>query len=183
MLSPSEASSLLRLTRQAVVEAVTRNQVLDDIPRTGIFGERRSVFVTLHVRGRLRGCIGVIDPEEFLGEGIVRCAASAALQDTRFTPLLAEELPNVSIEVSLLSSPVLVGPESILIGTHGLLISRGTRRGLLLPQVALEHRLTLQEFLEETCRKAELDPNDWREPDARIYAFTCEVLSEAYLQG
>ncbi|MHB8609452.1 MAG: AmmeMemoRadiSam system protein A [Candidatus Acidiferrales bacterium] len=169
---------MLELARRAVAEAVSLQKPAGGIPRTGVFGEKRGVFVTLHVRGRLRGCIGVVEAFEPLGEAIARCAASAALHDPRFLPVRAEELPNLQIELSLLSQPEPVLPENVEIGKHGLLISQGTKRGLLLPQVAVERNLGREEFLEETCRKAGLHAKAWQETETEIKGFFCEVLSE-----
>jgi uncharacterized protein len=179
---PSEEfrSALLQWARQAVVEAVSRAQLPADIPQHGIFLERQGVFVTLRVRGRLRGCIGVVETQETLGESIMRCAAGAALRDPRFSPLQTEELGELLVEISLMSAPVPILPEEIEIGRHGLMVVSGARRGLLLPQVATEHRLDPQQFLEETCRKAGLPPEAWREEGTQILGFTCEILSERY---
>src|SRR5580693_6710139 len=84
-LSEAERRSALELARAAVVETVSHRKLPDLIPRDGIFAERRGVFVTLHARGRLQGCIGVVEPDEPLGAAIVRCAANATLEDPRFT--------------------------------------------------------------------------------------------------
>ena len=178
---PSEADSAraLQLARLAVTEAVSRRKLPDLIPKVGIFAERRGVFVTLHVSGRLQGCIGVVEAHEPLGEAIVRCAASAAIEDPRFAPMRPEQLENLSIEISLLSPPAPIAPESIEIGRHGLLISLHSQRGLLLPQVAVEHHLSREQFIEETCRKAGLRRDAWRDPEAQLFGFTCEVLSES----
>lgn len=148
-----------------------------------MFAERRGVFVTLHVRGRLQGCIGVVEPNEPLGDAIVRCAASAALEDPRFAPMRAEQLAELSIEISLLSVPAPISPEAIELGRHGLLVVLHGKRGLLLPQVAIEHHLTREQFLEETCRKASLQREAWRDPDARLFGFICEVLSDEKQPG
>jgi len=177
-LSEADQRTALQLARAAVVEAVSHRQLPDEFPREGVFAERRGVFVTLHLRNRLQGCIGVIDANEPLGEAIVRCAASAALEDPRFAPIRADQLDELSIEISLLSPLQPIAPESIELGRHGLLVRVHTQRGLLLPQVALEHRLTREQFLEETCRKAGLDRDAWREPEALLFAFTCEIFSE-----
>lgn len=182
-LSEADRRSALLLARTAVIEAVSYRKVSDQIPPAGIFAERRGVFVTLHVRGRLQGCIGVVEARDPLGEAIVRCAASAALEDTRFAPLRAEHLSELLIEISLLSPLAPISPEAIEIGRHGLLVSLHAQRGLLLPQVAIEHRLTRERFLEETCRKAGLRAEAWRDPEARILGFTCEVFSEGSLIG
>jgi uncharacterized protein (TIGR00296 family) len=91
----------------------------------------------------------------------------------------AEQLGDFAIEISLLSMPAPISPQAIEIGHHGLLIVLHTKRGLLLPQVAVEHHFTREQFLEETCRKAGLPRESWRDPEARIFGFTCEVHSES----
>lgn len=182
-LSEEDRLSILQLARTAVVEAVSLRKLPDHIPREGIFAERCGVFVTLHVRRCLQGCIGVVEAKEPLGEAIVHCAAGAALEDPRFTPMKADQLPDLSIEVSLLSPLSPISPESIEIGRHGLLILLHAQRGLLLPQVAIEHHLTREQFLEETCRKAGLRREAWRDSEARIFGFTCDVLSENFQLG
>lgn len=180
MPSHSEADRrvLLELARRAIAEAVSLKKAVGTIPRTGVFAERRGVFVSLHARGRLRGCIGIVEATEPLGEAVVRCAASAAQQDPRFSPVGGDELQALRIEISLLSIPEPILPDNIEIGKHGLLISRGPKRGLLLPQVAVEHKLSREKFLEETCRKAGLEANAWRDPATRVEGFSCEVFSE-----
>jgi AmmeMemoRadiSam system protein A len=177
-LSEAERRAALQLARTAVVEAVAHRKLPDAAPLEGFLKERRSVFVTLRVCNRLQGCIGVIEANEPLGEAIIRCAASAALEDPRFAPMKPEQLDELSIEISLLSPLESIAPESIEIGRHGLLVRLHTQRGLLLPQVAIEHRLTREQFLEETCRKAGLPRETWRDPEARLFGFTCEVFSE-----
>jgi AmmeMemoRadiSam system protein A len=177
-LSETDGKNILELTRQAVVEAVTQKRLLREIPENDLFEQHCGVFVTLHVAGKLRGCIGVIQPKEPLGENIVRCAFSAALEDPRFPPMQPEELPKLEIEVSLLSLLERIQPQQIEIGKHGLLVEQGFRRGLLLPQVAVEHHLGREEFLSETCHKAGLPVDSWKAPDTRIYSFTCEIVSE-----
>ena len=168
----------MQLARTAVVEAVTHQKLPDHIPSEGIFAQRRGVFVTLHVRNRLQGCIGVVESKEPLGEAIVRCAASAAREDPRFAPMKVEQLGDLGIEISLLSELAPITPDSIEIGRHGLLVLHQGRRGLLLPQVAVEHRFSREQFLEETSRKAGLPRDAWRDPEARVFGFTCEVFQE-----
>ena len=176
-LSESERQALLNLARQAVTEAVSCGQILANIPAGGFFSQQCGVFVTLHIGKRLRGCIGVVEPEEPLVDSVVRCAASAALQDPRFPAVRPDELSELQIEISLLSPPLPIRPEEIEIGRHGLLISRGRQRGLLLPQVAVEHHLSPEQFLAETCRKAQLPLDSWRDADTNISGFTCEIFS------
>jgi AmmeMemoRadiSam system protein A len=177
-LSEADRRSLLELARRAIAEAVSLQKPAACIAHSGVFAEKRGVFVTLHARGRLRGCIGVIEAFEPLGESIARCAADAALHDPRFSPVRVEELRELQIELSLLSTPEPILPENIEPGTHGLLISQGAKRGLLLPQVAVQHKLGREQFLEETCRKASLIAQAWQEPETQILGFTCEVFSE-----
>jgi len=175
-LSESDRKNILDLARQAVVEAVCRKRPLENIPQTELFEPHCGVFVTLHVARKLRGCIGVVQAKERLGESIARCAASAALEDSRFSPIDPEDLPAMAIEVSLLSPLELIQPDQIEIGRHGLLVEQGIRSGLLLPQVAVRHNLGREEFLKETCHKAGLPKDAWKAPDARIYGFTCEIV-------
>jgi AmmeMemoRadiSam system protein A len=177
-LSKSERQQLLVLARTVIVEAVTQRRLPDSTAQDEIFGERRGVFVTLHVRGELRGCIGTTEGSEPLGDAVIRCAATAALQDPRFAPMDPEELDGLEIEISVLSPLETMRPEDIEIGRHGLIISDQGHRGLLLPQVAVEHKLSMEEFLAETCRKARLPRDAWRWPTTVIQGFTCEVFSD-----
>jgi AmmeMemoRadiSam system protein A len=177
-LSEADRRVLLELARESVIAAVFRHELPGIIPKGGIFALPRAVFVTIRIRGRLRGCIGVIEAEEPLGEAVVRCAASAALHDPRFPPLRQEDLADLEIELSLLSPLAAIRAEEVEIGTHGLLVSRGAQRGLLLPHVAQEHRLNKEQFLEETCHKAGLPRTAWRDSGTKLFAFTCEVFSD-----
>ena len=177
-LSEADRRAALELARTAVTFAVSHRKLPESIPYEGIFAERRGVFVTIHVRRRLQGCIGVIEATEPLGEAIVRCAASAALEDPRFAPMRTDQLAGLSVEISLLSALQPITLESIEIGRHGLFVQLHAQRGLLLPQVAVEHCLTREQFLAETCRKAGLRGQAWRDPEARLLGFTCDVFSE-----
>jgi AmmeMemoRadiSam system protein A len=182
-LSEADRQSLLELARRAIAEAISLQKPSACIPHSGVFAEKRGVFVTLLAHGRLRGCIGVIEAFEPLGESIARCAGSAACEDPRFSPVSAEELRELQIELSLLSPPEPILPENIEIGKHGLLISQALKRGLLLPQVAVQHKLSREQFLEETCRKAGLARQAWQEPETQILGFTSEVFSESATIG
>jgi uncharacterized protein len=181
MPSPSEANrySILKFARQVVVEAVTLGRLPEHVPTDGIFSERRGVFVTLRNNGHLRGCIGVVEADTQLGDSVARCAAGAALQDPRFAPMRVADLNHLQIEISLLSQPEPVAINAIEIGRHGLIVSSGGRRGLLLPQVAVEHHLDREQFLSETCRKAGLLRDAWRDARTQILGFTCDVFSDA----
>ena len=180
MPSPSEAERLLILkyARQVVVEAVTLGRLPEHVPTEGIFAERRGVFVTLRNNGRLRGCIGVVESDTPLGDSVARCAAGAALQDPRFAPMRVADLSHLQIEISLLSPAEPIRIHDIEIGRHGLIVVSGDRRGLLLPQVAVEHRLDREHFLSETCLKANLLRDAWRDARTQIFGFTCDVFSD-----
>lgn len=176
-LGDQEREELLRIARRAVNSALRESSPASDFafpsgtPCSG-------AFVTLRKRGRLRGCMGQIYCESPLGEVVAHCARSAALDDGRFPPVSAEELPDVRIEVSILSPIEPILPEEIVAGRHGLVVSRGGKTGVLLPQVASEFRWTAARFLEETCVKAGLAPGAWNDPATSIRAFTAEVFSE-----
>jgi AmmeMemoRadiSam system protein A len=178
-LSEEDRKAILELARQGVVHAVCPERPLPTFPTTGIFAERHGLFVTLHVAKKLRGCMGVIEGYTNLGETLARCAADAALNDPRFSRMCAEELDALEIDVSLLTPLQPMGSEEVEIGVHGLLVERGSRRGLLLPQVAVEHRLSREQFLGETCAKAGLPRDAWKDPETKLYGFQCEIIAEA----
>jgi AmmeMemoRadiSam system protein A len=135
------------------------------------------VFVSIHRGAELRGCVGTIEPQEPLYRSIARCAVAAASRDTRFTPVQLLELPELQFEISVLFQlQDVIDIEAIEIGIHGLVISRGNARGLLLPQVAVQYQWNREQFLNETCRKAGLPPSAWKQ-GARIQSFTAEVFS------
>ena len=185
MLSPPEHQfsaedrrALLALARTAIVSVLTDSPLRRNGPDPACFSRRCGVFVTLEVHGRLHGCIGVIEPRDPLRESVVHCAQSAALHDPRFPPLREAELPALQIEISVLSALSPIDPNDVEIGKHGLVVATEDRRGLLLPQVSTEHHLSREEFLEETCRKAGLPRDAWRDPETEIFSFTCEIFQE-----
>jgi AmmeMemoRadiSam system protein A len=175
--SAEQRRAMLALARAAIVSAFD-DKPLSRMSEPSCFSLSQGVFVTLEVHGKLRGCIGVIEPREPLRESIVHCAQSAAFHDLRFPSLRAEELSGLAIEISVLSELFPIALRQIQIGKHGLLVATENHRGLLLPQVATEHKLSREEFLEETCHKADLPRDAWRAPQTKIYAFTCEIFRE-----
>ncbi|MDE3137968.1 MAG: AmmeMemoRadiSam system protein A [Acidobacteriota bacterium] len=181
-LAPESRAILLRVARQAIESAVTRRP-LDSLPERPEIAKPQGAFVTLTRQGNLRGCIGKIEPTDPLVRVVAYCAVAAATEDPRFHPVLAPEIPELEIELSILSPPSPVRFEQIEIGRHGLIATRGNRRGLLLPQVADERNWPVERFLEETCIKAGLDPYAWKQADTRIEAFTAEVFGERDLAG
>ena len=137
-------------------------------------------FVTLHTKdGDLRGCIGSIQAIAPLGQAVSSSAINAAFRDPRFHPVSAGELPALHIEISVMSPIETVqSVDEIEVGRDGLIVSRGGRAGLLLPQVATEYGWDRETFLSQTCVKAGLPPDSWRTPGCRIERFSAEVFSE-----
>jgi len=178
-LSDGDRLALLALARKAILETVSSSNFPDLAQVTGRLAEPRGAFVTLRWDGKLRGCIGQPDAAHGLAETVVQCAITAALRDPRFGPLGTEEIDALEIEISVISELRPVRPEEIELGTHGIAVTGGGTRGLLLPQVALERNWSVTQFLEATCRKAGLQANAWREPDTKLFAFTAEVFSDA----
>ncbi|MGA8367161.1 MAG: AmmeMemoRadiSam system protein A [Candidatus Acidiferrales bacterium] len=170
---------LLEVARRALWLAAERRETLEDLPEGERLREPAGAFVTLRRRGRLRGCIGQLPSGEALVRVVAYCAKGAALEDPRFEPVSADEVPGLEVEVSVISPLEEIAPERIEAGKHGLVISSGWLRGVLLPQVAAEHGWTAERFLEETCAKAGLERNAWKDPATRIQAFTAEVFSES----
>jgi AmmeMemoRadiSam system protein A len=143
-----------------------------------VFSEKRGAFVTLTTAGRLRGCIGYPLPVKPLAEAVIDMAVAAATQDPRFEPIELEDLTAIHIEISVLSLPHKVkGPEDVEVGKHGIIISKGYRQGLLLPQVPTENKWDRETYLRYGCLKAGLDENEWKR-GVTIEVFTAQVFSE-----
>lgn len=137
------------------------------------------VFVTLKKHGELRGCIGEILPRRPLLVAVQWAALAAAFNDPRFLPLSREELEEVKLEISILSIPkALDDPEKVEVGKHGLIIVKGEKVGLLLPQVPVEEGWDREEFLKGVCRKAGLPEDAWKNEEAKLYTFTANVFGE-----
>jgi AmmeMemoRadiSam system protein A len=162
-----------------VILAVERREILQDLPDDETLQQPGNAFVTLHRMGRLRGCVGQVASKEPLVSVVAYCAMAAALDDPRFAPLTPPEIDGLAIEVSVLSPLVEISSEQVEPGKHGLMVSRGVKRGVLLPQVAQQFGWTAERFLEETCLKADLDRDDWKQPGTRVQGFTAEIFSEA----
>jgi AmmeMemoRadiSam system protein A len=175
-LSKQERTEILELARDSLREAICHRHQITTVPGNGILGLACGAFVSLHLNGKLRGCIGIVEPAEVLGKTVAQCAVSAAREDPRFAPLRPEEVEDVEIEVSVLTPLQPIAAEDVVIGEHGLLIEQGAKRGLLLPQVAVEHELDRERFLQETCRKAGLPADAWKSNETRIFGFTCEII-------
>jgi uncharacterized protein len=179
LLARSEKKILLEVARRALLHAVERLELVEEFPASEILRRPGGAFVTLRRRGRLRGCIGQFASQESVLQVVSYCARAAALEDPRFEPIRPEELAELELEISVLSEAREIAFEEIEIGRHGLIVVRGWQRGVLLPQVAAEYRWTAERFLEETCAKAGLEKDAWKDPATRVHAFTAEVFSES----
>ena len=174
--SPDERRSLLNLAHRSI-ESALAGQSIDTTPPNKHLAEPRGAFTTLHLGGQLRGCIGYVLPTGPLFETVAETARAAAFDDPRFRPVTAHEAPYLTIEISVLSVPQPIQPQDVVIGKHGLIVSSGARRGLLLPQVPLEWDWDRETFLAQTCIKAGLPADAWSR-GASIQAFTAEVFGE-----
>ena len=177
-LSDEGQRYLLSLSRRVIRAYLeTRQRPAVDSPPEEVL-PHRGAFVTLRKDTRLRGCIGYVSPMYPLYQTVMQCSIAAATEDPRFVPLTLEEFPETGIEISVLSPIEEVKTiEDIQVGTHGLVIGHQGRRGLLLPQVAVEYGWDRKRFLEETCRKAGLPANAWQK-GAKIESFTAFVFGE-----
>ncbi|MGH9717965.1 MAG: AmmeMemoRadiSam system protein A [Candidatus Acidiferrales bacterium] len=180
-LRSSEKQFLLEFARRALIAAVETRSVLESFDSIPNLPLSAGVFVTLRRKSRLRGCIGQIGLPQPTAPLVAYCAHAAALEDPRFQSVQLHEVPEIEIELSILSALEEIVSERIEIGKHGLMVTNGTIRGVLLPQVATQYRWNALRFLEETCAKAGLDRNAWSAAETRVEAFTAEVFSESEL--
>jgi AmmeMemoRadiSam system protein A len=171
-----ERKLLLRLAHESIESALEKRGISFDAP-TPHLAELRGAFTTIYCRGALRGCVGYVLPRESLYRTIVETARAAAFEDTRFPAITPEEVPDLQVSLSVLSPLSPIQPEEVEIGRHGLLVSQHGMRGLLLPQVPVEHGWNRVTFLEQTCRKAGLPLDAWQK-GAKIEAFTAEVFGD-----
>lgn len=187
MLTDADGARAVRLARGFAEDAVGHARPKPSPPE-GVLAERRGAFVTLW-GPELRGCVGVPEPELPLLHAL-REAAEGAVRDPRFAPVRPRELAQLRVEVSVLTPPqeLRCAPEDlpgrVLVGTHGLVLRHARGAGLLLPQVPVEHGMTVHEFLAAACRKAGLPEEAWRVRDGlRWSTFEAEVFEEEAPRG
>jgi AmmeMemoRadiSam system protein B/AmmeMemoRadiSam system protein A len=180
-LSKRDQAELLKIVRQSVETAVRQHTLLEPVApsKSDFLLDERGAFVTLTKRGEVRGCIGYVSALKPLYMTVRDVATFAAMRDPRFPPVAPAELSALEYEISVLS-PLrrVTDSKQIQIGRHGLLIKKGNREGVLLPQVPVEQGWNRQTFLEQVCLKAGLPPNAWKDEDTDLFMFTALVFGE-----
>jgi AmmeMemoRadiSam system protein A len=181
MTSEADRRCLLQIARDAIVSHVegVRAPAAAELPVSAALQRTGGAFVTIHLHGELRGCIGHLEANQPLPAVVRECAVAACSADPRFPPVSTGELSGVDIEVSLLGPfEPLAFPEEIEVGRDGLLVEQGWQRGLLLPQVASERQWDRETFLAQTCHKAGLPRDAWKR-GAKVWRFEAEVFGES----
>lgn len=176
-LTGEEREELLRIARRAATGWLSEGRVPEESPASEKLKAPGAAFVTLTDGGRLRGCIGYTEAIAPLYRTVQECAVASATEDPRFVPLTPGEIGAVRIEISVLTPLLPIRPEDVDVGVHGLMVKRGLRRGLLLPQVPAEHGWDRETFLAQVCRKAGLPGDAWR-TGAELFSFMAEVFAE-----
>ena len=175
--SGEERRILLNIAHQAILSELS-GQTPKKQQVSAHLSEPRGAFTTLYLQGELRGCVGYAMPVAPLWRAVEETARAAAFEDSRFLPVTRAEAPLLEISLSVLSPLFVIQPEQVEVGRHGLVISLGFNRGLLLPQVPSEHGWDRETFLGQTCRKAGLPDDAWRR-GGKLEAFTAEVFGDA----
>ena len=183
-ISTKDRETLLALARATIAASVGGVEIPRFDLKSPEMRQVCGVFVTLHKRGRLRGCIGNFDPCDPLYQNVTEMAVAAATQDRRFDIVTMEEMKEIDIEISVLS-PLrkITDTEEIEIGKHGIYMTKAQFRGVLLPQVAVEQGYNQEEFLNATCEKAGFSPKRWKDGSVEIEIFDAEIFSESLLEG
>ena len=179
VLKEEEKKTLIGIIKSTIQSRLDGRAAPECEIESEILKEKRGAFVTLKKDGCLRGCIGYIEAKKPLYKTIEEMAVASAFHDPRFSPLRRDELKNLTIEISILSPLKMIRDiQDIEVGVYGIYIVKGYCSGLLLPQVATEWKWDRLTFLEETCCKAGLHTNAWKEKDTKIYIFSADVFSE-----
>jgi AmmeMemoRadiSam system protein A len=179
-LPPSSQCRLIGLSRRAL-ESFVRNETqrAESIDDPCLLNSDYGAFVSLRRQEELRGCIGTCFPTAPLYETVIEMTQAAASRDRRVAAIASSELSEILIDISVLSplQPV-SDPLRLEIGTHGLYVESGGKRGVLLPQVAVQYGWDMETFLSQTCIKAGLRNSAWKEPGAKVSSFTALILEE-----
>jgi AmmeMemoRadiSam system protein A len=178
-LTKQEKDLLLKIARNSIEAGLAGRKMPPPETESIALRERMGAFVTLKKQGRLRGCIGFVEGRRPLYETVEEMAQAAAFRDPRFRPVREDELKSLDIEISALTPLKRIhDADEIEVGRHGIYLVKGFHSGLLLPQVATEYNWDRTTFLEETCSKAGLPKDAWRDTDTQIFIFSATVFSE-----
>ena len=179
ILPHSAKKEILEIARRTLEKYLESRALIEIVPSEPALIQRAGAFVTLEKMGELRGCIGHMTADRPLHLMVQQMAIQAATGDPRFPPVTKEELKEIEIELSILSQLRLINePSEIVVGEHGLVVSEGLHRGVLLPQVAIREGWEREKFLGYTCLKAGLSFDRWKVGTVQIEAFTAEVFGE-----
>jgi uncharacterized protein len=179
-LTNEEKRALLKIARSSIQSALGGKPFPQKEYKSESLDRPSGVFVTLRIGENLRGCIGYVEPLFPLAQATQEAAVKAAMEDPRFMPMTLAELAGILIEISVLSSlSELQDKSKIEIGKHGLVIDAGLRRGLLLPQVAIEYGWDREQFLGHTASKAGLPSDAWKRNEVKLFTFTVERFEES----
>jgi len=185
MIKLEQAEKLIKLARRAISAYFKGKEVQAEDELKKEFGEDSGVFVSLYIGNDLTGCIGIPRPIMPLYKAVIQAAKGAAFEDPRFPPLREDQFDRIRVEISVLTEPEAIeidNPEEYLkkieIGKDGLMIKDEFGSGLLLPQVAVEWKWDVKEFLEQTCMKAGLEPDCWNNTKRNVYKFQAQVFAE-----
>lgn len=183
-LSLEEKKILIKLARDSIESKLFKKKPVEvDLEKYPSLKSKCGVFVTLTIAEQLRGCIGYITSTDPLHYSIKDAAISAAFNDPRFYAMTETEYEQVEVEISVLSEPYpMQSYDEIELGKHGLILHEEGRRGLLLPQVPIEHGMTKEDYLNAICRKAGVPQNLWKKKVLNISLFTATVFSENDLE-
>lgn len=179
-LTQEEKKYLLNLSRKIIISNSEERSFQEEDYFSETLKLHTGLFVTLNKSHQLRGCIGYVEGVKPLQKALIEMSIAAAFDDPRFPPVQRDEVEDIEIEISVLSPLERISDTSqIEIGKHGLIIEQGLMRGLLLPQVATEYDWDVLTFLEQTCQKAGLGVDCWKDDSTKIQIFTAEIFSEA----
>ncbi len=181
MLTFEQKNILLKLARDTIENYISKGIVPKFELKDTVFTQKAGAFVTIHKRGELRGCIGIIESNNKLYETIMEMAIEAARNDPRFPPVNEYELKDIDIEISVLTPPKKIESiDEIELGRHGVIVRKGFASGVFLPQVAKETGWTKEEFLRHLCKdKAGLPEDAFKDKNTLIYIFEAEVFKES----
>jgi len=187
VIADSQGVQLVRIARSSIQNYLNPKIKINSKLMINL-AQRSGIFVTLYScddsgNFHLRGCVGYPFPNVWMTDSVTNAAIKAATEDTRFRPVTINELQQIIVEVSILSTPVLLErihnfQDKILIGKHGLIIESHFGSGILLPQVAIECHFNSIQFLENVCLKAGLTPESWHSPDVKLYLFETSIFRE-----